>query len=95
VAEYLSAWLACAAQSGLAPRTVTRYREHVEQHLVPALGRIRLARLTAQPIQQLYDQQLAAGVAPATIRQMHAVLRMALGQALRLGLVQCNVATLE
>jgi integrase len=94
VGEYLSTWLTGAAQGGLAPRTAARYRAHVEQHLVPALGRIRLARLSAQPIQQLYDQQLAAGSAPATVRQMHAVLRRALGEALQLGLIQRNPATL-
>lgn len=93
VGEYLASWLESAAH-GLAPRTRTRYRNHITLSLAPALGRFRLARLSPQPIQALYARKLAEGVAPATIRQMHAVLRRALGEATQLGLVPRNVATL-
>ncbi|HEX6817068.1 MAG TPA: site-specific integrase [Ktedonobacterales bacterium] len=93
LAEYLSWWLDSSSH-GLAPRTVTRYRSHVTSSLVPALGRIRLAKLSPQPIQALYTAKLEGGVAPGTVRQMHAVLRRALGEAARLGLVPRNVATL-
>jgi integrase len=93
VGEYLATWLDGAAHS-LAPRTLTRYRIHITHSLTPSLGRIRLAKLTPQPIQALYTRKLAEDVAPATVRQMHAVLRRALGEAARLGLIQRNVATL-
>jgi integrase len=93
VAEYLAWWLNGAAH-GLAPRTLTRYRAHVMRNIAPALGRIRLAKLSPQPIQALYAAKLEAGYAPGTVRQMHAVLRRALGEATRLGLVPRNVATL-
>src|SRR5690242_5194962 len=53
VAEYLRSWLESAAH-GLAPRSFTRYRSHIERTLAPALGRTRLARLTPQQIQGLY-----------------------------------------
>lgn len=93
VAEYLTTWLDSAAH-GLAPRTLARYRSHVTHSLIPALGRIRLAKLTAQSIQKLYTDKLAEGVAPGTIRQLHAVLRRALGEATKLDLAPRNVATL-
>ncbi len=93
VGEYLTSWLDSAAH-GLAPRTLKRYRAHVAHHLTPAFGRVRLAKLSPQPIQALYAAKLTEGVAPGTVRQMHAVLRRALGEATRLGLVPRNVATL-
>ncbi len=93
VGDYLTSWLDSAAHS-LAPRTFTRYSNHITHSLTPALGRIRLAKLSPQPIQSLYAAKLAEGVAPGTVRQMHAVLRRAHGEALRLGLVPRNVATL-
>lgn len=93
VGEYLTSWLDSAAH-GLAPRTLTRYRSHVTHSLIPALGHIRLAKLSAQSIQALYAAKLADGVAPGTIRQMHAVLRRALGEAAQMDLVPRNVATL-
>jgi integrase len=93
VAEYLTWWLNSAAH-GLSPSSLTRYRSHVTRSIVPAIGRIRLAKLTPQPIQALYAGMLEDGYAPNTVRQMHAVLRRALGEATRLGLVPRNVATL-
>ena len=53
VGEYLTAWLDGAAHS-LAPRSITRYRGHIEHTLKPALGRIRLAKLSPQHVQALY-----------------------------------------
>jgi integrase len=93
VGEYLANWLA-SVEHDLAPRTVVRYRNHIVHSLTPALGRFRLAKLPPQPIQALYAAKLARGVAPGSVRQMHAVLRRALGEAARLGLVPRNVATL-
>lgn len=93
VGEYLTSWLESAAHD-LAPRTLTRYRAHIARNLTPALGKVRLAKLGPQPIQALYARKLAEGVAPGTVRQMHAVLRRALGEATRLGLTPRNVATL-
>jgi integrase len=93
VGEYLTKWLEASAHD-LAPRTVTRYRNHIMHSLTPAFGRFRLAKLGPQPIQSLYARKLAEGVSPGSVRQMHAVLRKALGEAARLGLVPRNVATL-
>lgn len=93
VGEYLTSWLESAAH-GLAPRTRVRYRTHITHNLTPTLGRFRLAKLSPQSIQALYAAKLADGVAPGTVRQMHAVLRRALGEATRLGLVPRNAATL-
>lgn len=93
VGEYLPRWLDTASH-GLAPRTVTRYRSHINGHLTPALGRTRLAKLTAQQIQLLYAAKLEAGLAVGSVRQMHAVLRRALGEAARLSIVPVNVALL-
>src|SRR5689334_9545283 len=63
VAEYLVWWLN-GAEHDLAPRTLTRYRSHVTRSLAPALGRIRLAKLSPQPILALYTAKLEEGYAP-------------------------------
>lgn len=93
VAEFLVSWLEGAAPS-LAPRSYARYRSHINHHLIPALGRTKLSRLTAQQIQVLYAERLKAGAAAGTVRQMHAILHRALGDATRLGALPRNVATL-
>jgi integrase len=67
---------------------------YVERHLVPALGSIRLSRLTALDIDRLTHRLAEQGLSPATVRQAHAILRSALAQAERWGLVGRNVAKL-
>lgn len=93
VERWLTRWLDMATPN-LAPRSAARYRSLARRILMPAIGRIRLAKLSAQHIEAVYAQQLASGAAPASVRQLHAVLRRAIGEAQRLGLVQRNVAAL-
>jgi integrase len=61
---------------------------------VQALGRLGLTKLTAQHIQRLWGEKLECGSSPMTVRHLHAVLHKALEDALRLNLVQRNVADL-
>jgi integrase len=66
----------------------------VRVHLSPALGRHRLADLTPAQVQAFLNSKLASGLSPRTVSHLRAVLRRALNQALRWGLVQRNVAVL-
>jgi integrase len=93
VAHYLTQWLQ-DIQPTMRPRSWGRYEESVRLHILPTLGSTILARLSAQQLSSLYGAKLAHGLAPATVARLHAVVRRALGEATRLGLVQRNVATL-
>jgi integrase len=66
----------------------------VRLHLVPTLGRLSLAELRPDHVDELLRAKLAAGLSPRTVSYIRAVLRRALGQAVRWGLVGRNVATL-
>ncbi len=59
-----------------------------------AIGRIGLTRLNPQHLERLYADRIDAGLAPATVRQFHAVLRLALGQANKWGVIARNVASM-
>ena len=61
-------------------------------HISPELGRIPLAKLTAQDVQSFLNRKQAGGLSPRTCQYLHAILRRALGQAERWGLVTRNVA---
>jgi len=81
----------------LAASTYAGYRHNVEGHIVPALGRIGLRRLRAHHLEAFYDGLLhprdgRAALAPKTVYEIHLVIRGALADAVRRGLVSRNVA---
>src|SRR5205807_1748196 len=75
-------------------RTWERYESILRVHVVPAIGAKRLTRLQPADVQALYERMLACGMCSTTVHQIHAVLRRALSQAERRGLVARNVAAL-
>lgn len=81
----------------LAATTYNGYRRNVENHVVPALGRIGLRRLRPHHLEALYDRLLHPSngrvpLAPKTVYEIHLVIRGALEDAVRRGLITRNVA---
>lgn len=93
VARYLASWL-LTTRATVEPSTYESYEAHVRRHLVPAFGRLPLIELTPQHVQHLMASMLAAGLAPNTVRNVRSTLRRALNEAMALGIVARNVATL-
>lgn len=90
VGEFLDAWMR-QKRASLAASTATRYAGQIEQHIVPHIGSVQLRRLTPQHVADLY-LALGESLAPASIRQVHAILRGALGQAVRWHAIATNPA---
>jgi integrase len=90
--DYLARWVDDARD--IRPTTRNGYRAVVTFHLTPALGDVPLRDLTPAHVDRLLAD-LAGTMAPKTARNVHVVLRRALGQALRAGLVTRNVASRE
>jgi integrase len=91
VGEYLERWLRDSVEGNVRPRTLANYELQVRRHIKPALGEIQLKTVTPAHVQGLYRQKLDSGLAPSSVRYIHAVLHRALKQALRWGLVPRNV----
>lgn len=99
LADFLRAWLE-HVQTTVSAKTFERYRGIVEAHLIPHLGAHPLARLQPLHIQAYYAGALQGGrldgkpggLAPQTVLHHHRVLKEALGQALRWGLLARNPA---
>jgi integrase len=94
VGKYLEIWLEESARPSIRPTTYTSYACLVRMHLVPEIGRVPLAKLSPQHVQALMNRKLASGLAPRRVAMIRGVLRTALNQALRWGLVARNVAAL-
>lgn len=91
VEQYLTSWLA-ATKATIRPTTFARYEQFVRVHIVPTIGKSALSKLSPQQLQALYALKLEEGLSSTTVHHLHAVLHRALDKALRLGLVQRNVA---
>ncbi|HEV2124599.1 MAG TPA: N-terminal phage integrase SAM-like domain-containing protein, partial [Chloroflexota bacterium] len=94
VTAYLEEWLEHVVKPKRRRRTYEAYESIVRVHLIPAIGRHKLERLTALQVQAMLNEKRAAGVSGRTVSTIRAVLRAALNQALRWDMVPRNVATL-
>ncbi len=91
VADLLNRWLE-NVEDDLSPRTIQGYRRIVSKRLVPALGSKKLQLLTTKDLDGLYRSLTAEGLAPASVRMVHAVISSALKQAVRWGWIQNSPA---
>jgi integrase len=95
--EYLDEWL--ANQRNHLRVTTLRSYEIAIQRINRRIGRLRLQALTPMQVEMFYNDLLAEGsssgkpLAPKTVKNTHVVLRKALSDAERLGLVPRNVAS--
>jgi integrase len=91
VGEYLKRWLTDSARGSVRRSTYESYRRQVERYMVPALGRIKLTKLTYMHVQGLYRQMQDRGLSARTVQYTHAVLHRALKQAVRWSMIPRNV----
>jgi hypothetical protein len=95
--RWLNQWL-LDMRDFLRLTTVDGYRKHVQLHLIPMLGHVKLADLTTQQVQAML-RSLAARrtreggpIAAGTVVRILATLRSALSAAVREGLIATNPA---
>ena len=100
VAQAADAWLDSC--SGLEAATLASYRAHVRLHIVPFLGRTKLAQLTAPAVREFEDklrrgdpalgEQAGRARSPAMVRKVRTSLGSILADAQERGTVARNVA---
>jgi integrase len=93
VAQYMERWLEDSARGDLGHRAYHNYKLQIRRHISPAVGRLKLSKLTAAHIQSLYASKLRDGLKPSSVRYIHAVLHRALEQAVRFNLIPFNPAS--
>lgn len=91
VDAWLTEWLTTIVAQRVRPTTLAWYASIVKEHVSPALGRKRLAELTPAQVRQAEQAVNAAGK-NSTARAFHRVIRAALTDAHKDGLIPRNVA---
>ena len=97
VREYLTREWLPAVKATIRPSTYNSYVQHVECHICPHIGSLKLAKLTGSQVNTLYAKLAESGsgngrkgLSPQTIRHVHACLHKACQDAVRWGHISRN-----
>lgn len=93
VERWLRSWLPLARRK-LAPATHANYVHLAERHIYPVLGHLLLQGLKPSHVRELYTGLVDRGYSKSVLRQVRAILRGALHDALLDEIVHRNVAEL-
>jgi integrase len=100
VGQYLDHWLTMSVTPNRRAKTADIYERIVRLYLKPHLGKIQLTRLEPAHVQTMLNFLLASSgeegkpLSARTVHHVRAVLRRALNQAIRWGIVARNAAAL-
>jgi integrase len=91
LADLLHQWLETVAAERSA-YTMREYRRMAATNIEPAIGAVRLDKLTGARLDGFYRDLINRGLSPASVKRNHALLHAALGRAVKWGLVPSNPA---
>ena len=104
VGQWVTLWFENYAKPSIRESTSEYYRNYIEKHIVPRIGKIKLKKLTTLDIQKFYNKTRESGrvqryegmedrsLSNKTIRGLHAMLRQCLEQAVQERLIPINPA---
>jgi predicted RNA-binding Zn-ribbon protein involved in translation (DUF1610 family) len=97
VRQYLTREWLPAVKATIRPSTYNSYVQHVECHIVPHIGSVKLAKLTGSQVNALYAKLAQSGakdgkkgLSPMTIHHVHSCLHKACKDAVRWGHIARN-----
>jgi integrase len=100
IAEFAQRWDCDWLSLNVSPKSLERYRQVLRLYVVPYIGTMRLQKLRAVHLIELYAKLLRTGghkgrpLAAASVGYAHRVLHRMLGHAATWGVVTTNVASL-
>lgn len=92
--DFLQSWLEDSVKPSVRLTTYENYSTLTRTHILPALGRVQLQKLTPPQIQHFLNAKLQSGLSTRTVQYLLVLLRRSLGLAVKWGMVQRNVALL-
>lgn len=104
VDKWAMLWFENYARPSIRESTAEYYRNYIEKHIIPRIGKTKLRKLTTLDIQKFYNETRESGrvqryegmentgLSNKTIRGLHAMLRQCLEQAVQERLIPYNPA---
>jgi integrase len=97
--QWLNIWLWDYKKMKIQSTTFESYEYIIRTHIIPLLGKKQLNKLKAEELQKLYNNKLKSGrldgqggLSNRSVKYIHIIMRQALSQAIKSGLLIKNVA---
>ncbi len=91
LADLLRQWLETVAAERSA-YTMEEFRRMTATNIEPAIGAVRLEKLTDARLDGFYRDLIKRGLSPASVKHNHALVHAALGRAVKWGMIPSNPA---
>lgn len=95
-AAYLKTWLK-KKKNKVSNKNFDTIEYHVDEHIIPAIGQIKIQKLTKSLIDDMYEEKYESGrldgkggLSPSTIKHLHETIRMSLNDAVIDGYIMKN-----
>lgn len=82
--------MAASAAAGLERGTLLQYRQHLDLHIAPFIGRVKLSQLNAPEVRRFEDRLRQEGRSPSMVKKVRATLGTILADAGEQGLTGRN-----
>ena len=92
--KWFTYWLDNIAAKNVRPNTLDGYRGAVNNHIIPAIGKVKLDKLTAAHVRRVHDAVLEKGNNSTTALLVHRTMSVSFKAAVREGRIGRNPATL-
>ena len=92
VDELCAEWLQELERKDRSPRTVDEYRRRYRHDIQPAIGSMKVAKVTTKMLTDLYGAHQRRGASPGSVRKIHATISSMMTQACRWGWRDTNPA---
>ena len=83
-------WIASAEAAGLERATIDQYRQHLNLHIDPIVGRLKLSQINAPTVRAFEDRLRGDGRSPTMVRYVARSLGALLADAQERGLIVRN-----
>lgn len=92
--QWFTYWVEHIAAKEVRPNTLDGYRRTIVNHIIPAIGKVKLDKLTATHIRRVHDGIIAKGLSSTTALLAHRTMSVSLKVAYREGRIGRNPAEL-
>lgn len=94
VEQWLEYWLREIAAKKVAPNTIDGYQRSVKNHIIPAIGKVKLDKVTGTTVRKVHNAVTSKGLSSTTALLAHRTMSTAFKQAEREGRIGRNPCSL-